>query len=83
MGKFRPSGAHQSGNADDFALVHMEVNILHNLTAKLRIISGPVLHLKHRIAELLIASFGVNIIDVTAYHALDDHTLRNFIVGGI
>ena len=74
-------GAHQPGDADDLAGVHLEVDAVdHDAGRILRVVGGPVLDAQHLLADLR-GVLGIAVLEVAADHVLDDAVFGDVLRG--
>src|SRR5690606_19523336 len=69
---------HQSRKADNFAFAHIEVDILEDIAVLDLAVGAPVTRLKDNILRNAMGTRGVNVVNCTTHHVLDQDRLRNF-----
>lgn len=76
--KFGAPCPHQTGDADDFALAHGDVDIMQNLAvAMLLVIGVPVLDFENGLADRHVAR-RITIFKIAPHHVADDNILADF-----
>ena len=79
-GKLRAPRAHQTGEAHDLALAHMEGDVVDDLLVRVdRVVHVPVLHLQGHVPDLYAAALGKAVRQLAAHHAADDAVLADII----